>query len=117
MSRPHRSLVAVSGDRQRAELLGALLADENDYDVVFVESVGGGYSCIKEQTPDLVILYLEIGDLAAWQLLSMLKIDSDMSAIPIITTWASPRKDSEAEHLASETLEDSSCPVHAGQMN
>jgi hypothetical protein len=117
MSRPLRSLVAISGDRQRAELLGALLMSENDYDVVFVESIGRGYSRIKEQTPDLVILYLEIGDVAAWQLLSMLKIDSDLSAIPVVTTWTPRPEDGEVEHIASETLEDLSCPVYAVQMN
>jgi CheY-like chemotaxis protein len=110
MSRPLRSLVAISGDRQRAELLGALLMEENDYGVVFVESIGGGYSRIKEQTPDLVILYLEIGDVAAWQLLSMLKIESDLSDIPVVTTWAPRPKDSVVEHIASESVENLSSP-------
>src|SRR5712671_5125770 len=84
MSRSLRSLVAVSGERQRAELLDALLVDENEYDLIFVESVAGGYSRIKELTPDLVIVCLETEDVAACQLLSMLKTDRDMSAIAVV---------------------------------
>ena len=39
MSRPTRSVVAVSGDPQRPELLDVLLFGANDCDVIFVESI------------------------------------------------------------------------------
>ena len=116
MSRSLRSVVAVSGDRQRAELLDALLVDENEYDVIFVESIGGGYARIKELTPDLVVVCLETDDVAACQLLSMLKTDRAMSVIPVVT-WATSRRASGLEDIVSDLLCDSSCVAHAVQMN
>src|SRR5258705_10394404 len=80
MSRSLRSVVAVSGDRQRAELLDALLVDENEYDVIFVESIGGGDAPLKELTPDLGVFCLQTEDAAAWQLPSMLKTDRPSAA-------------------------------------
>jgi len=116
MSRSLRSVVAVSGDGQRAELLDALMVDENDYDVIFVESIAGGYSRIKELTPDLVIVCLETDDVAACQFLSMLKTDRAMSAIAVVT-WATSRRASGLEDIISELQCDSSCLAHAIQMN
>ncbi len=115
MSRSLRSVVAVSGDRQRADLLDALLVDENEYDVIFVESIASGYSRIKELTPDLVIVCLETDDVAACQFLSM-KTDRDVSAIAVVT-WATSRRASGLEDIVSELLCDSSCVAHAVQMN
>jgi DNA-binding response OmpR family regulator len=68
-------------------MLDALLLDTNDCDVLVVESFARGYSRIKELKPDLVIVYLEIDDWAACQLLSMLTIDDDTTGIPVLT-WA-----------------------------
>ena len=79
------TVVVVSGQPEQEELLAAMLADQNDYDVVFVESIAHGYSRIKQVTPDLIILQTEIGDVAACQLLSMLTIDGDVSHIPVVT--------------------------------
>jgi PleD family two-component response regulator len=107
MNRSPLRVVAVSGDLQRAELLEALVVDENAADIVFVESIAGGYSRIKELSPDLVIVYLELDDVAACQLLSMLKNDSSMSAIPVVT-WAARRTDAELEEAASELPRDPS---------
>src|SRR5262245_51887878 len=71
--RPPQSVVAVSGDLLRAELLDALIVDENDYGPIFLEPMTGAYSRIKEEMPDLVIVYCEADDdVAACQLLSML---------------------------------------------
>jgi len=78
MSHPPRSIVALSRDPERAELLDAL-ADAGDYDVIFVESVAHGYSRIKQVMPDLIIVYVDIEDVAVCQLLSMLSIDDDLS--------------------------------------
>ena len=50
-----------------------------------MESVAHGYSRIKQVMPDLVIVYLEIEDVAGCQLLSMLSIDDDLFGIPVVT--------------------------------
>ena len=115
-SRSPRSVVAVSGHPQPMELLDALLVDACDYDVIFVESVACGYSRIKQLTPDLVIVFMENDDVAACQLLSMLRIDRDICDIPVVT-WATRRKDSEIEEIVEEMIRESSCLTHAVQMN
>jgi CheY-like chemotaxis protein len=87
VNRPRR-VVALSADAERPELLDALLADEwSDGDAVFVESISRGYERIKQLTPDVVIVMLDVGDAAGCRLLSMLKNDSELSAIPVVT-WA-----------------------------
>jgi hypothetical protein len=115
-SRSLRSLVAVSGDPQRAGLLDALLVDANDYDVIFVDSIAHGYSRIKQVTPDLVMVLFEIDDVAAYQLLSMLKIDGDMAGIPVVTC-AIRHEDRELEDIIAGLNRDSSGQTLAIQMN
>jgi hypothetical protein len=84
-SRSPRRVVVVGGCPDRAQNLHDLLVDTNDYDVVVMESIAHGYSRIKQVAPDFVIVLLEIDDVAACQLLSMLKIDRDLSRIPLVT--------------------------------
>ena len=116
VSRSRRSVVAVSGRSQPAELLDALSIDASDCDVIFVESVARGYSRIKQLRPDLVLVFLEIDDVAACQLLSMLKIDGDTSRIPVVTL-PTRREKSEFEDIIAWMNEDSSCPLFAIGMN
>jgi len=80
-------VVAVSRKSQRARFLGELLADTNEYDVVVVESVERGYVRVKQEQPDVVIVYVAIDDPAVCRLLSMLTLDPETSTIPIVT-WA-----------------------------
>jgi len=82
---PRQSVVAVSGETQPARFLGELLVDTNEYDVVVVESVERGYDRVKQEKPDAVIVYLAMDDAAMCQLLSMLTLDPETSAIPIVT--------------------------------
>jgi len=69
----------------RGQLLDALLADDSDYGVLFVESTEGAYSRIKQVTPYMVIVFCEIDDVAACQLLSMLKTDAELSDVEVVT--------------------------------
>jgi DNA-binding NarL/FixJ family response regulator len=101
MSRSLRRIVMVSGHPQAAPNLDDLLVETNDYDVIFVESIACGYSRIKQVTPDLVIVLLEIDDFGACQLLSMLKVDRDVSRIPVVTCATRPNE-SELEDEITE---------------
>ena len=57
-----QSVVAVSGETQRARFLGELLIDTNEYNVVVVESVERGYARVKQEQPHVVIVYVAIDD-------------------------------------------------------
>ena len=115
-SRPLRSVVAVSGDPQRAQLMDALLADVDLRDIVFVESIARGYSRIKQLAPDIVVVLLGDDPAPACQLLSMLNLDRDTSDIPVVT-WMTRHEETEFEELLGQLNQDWSSPRVAIQMN
>ena len=57
--------------------------DAVDYDVVVLEPVTRAYSQIKRVKPALIVMSLSFDDHGAFQLLSMLRLDSDTAWIPI----------------------------------
>ncbi len=65
-------------------MLEAVL-DAGRYDMVFVESSDHAYSQIKKVVPNLVILCARIERLEGFQLLTMLKLDPETRAIPVLT--------------------------------
>ncbi len=79
-----QKVVIVNGSTEILELLETVL-DAGNYDVVFVESTEHAYSQIKRVQPNLVILCVRIEDADAFQVLSMLKLDEDTRAIPVLT--------------------------------
>jgi DNA-binding NarL/FixJ family response regulator len=115
-SRSPRRVVVVGGCPERAHNLHDLLVDTNDYDVVVMESIAHGYSRIKQVAPDLVIVLLEIDDAAACQLLSMLKVDRDLSRIPLVTC-ATRRDECDLDDESAELAEDMESRSVAVPMN
>jgi AmiR/NasT family two-component response regulator len=115
-NRPLRTVVAVSGEPERAQLMDALLADANIRDIVFVESIAHGYSRIKQLAPDVVVVLLGDDDAPACQLLSMLNMDRDTSDIPVVT-WMTRHEETEFEDLLAQMNENWSSPPVAIQMN
>jgi DNA-binding response OmpR family regulator len=113
---PSSRIVAVSDDLQRAELLDALLAEANEYDVIFVASIERGYSRIKQVTPDLVVVFLEIEDAAGCQLLSMLKMDSEVASIPVVTC-VTRHETLESDEIIADVSQNLSSHIVAIQMN
>ena len=57
-------------------------------DVVFMASMAHGYSQVRSVSPDLVVLCLSADDEAGYRVLSMLKLDSQTSGIPVVTCTA-----------------------------
>jgi CheY-like chemotaxis protein len=85
-------VVAVSDDALRSELFDALLVDESDYNVIAVESIPHAYSRIRLLQPDLVVVFMEIDDVYACELLSMLEIDRALRSIPVVTFATEPER-------------------------
>ena len=59
--------------------------DAGRYDMTFADASGHAYSSIRQVQPDLVILCMDLDELAGFQLLSMLKLDPETSRIPVVT--------------------------------
>jgi PleD family two-component response regulator len=79
-----QKVVIVNGSPEMLELLETVL-DAGHYDVVFVESTEHAYSQIKRVQPSLVILCTRMDDADGFQVLSMLKLDEETRAIPVLT--------------------------------
>jgi CheY-like chemotaxis protein len=113
---PHRTatatlaqkVVIVNGNAEILELLETVL-DAGHYDVVFVESSEHAYSQIKRVQPNLVILCVRIDDADGFQVLSMLKLDDDTRAIPVLTYTT----EYDGQESAEETAEPSESEMFA----
>ena len=79
-----QKVVIVNGSPEMLEMLETVL-DAGHYDVVFVESSEHAYSQIKRVQPNLVILCVRIEEADGFQVLSMLKLDDETRAIPVLT--------------------------------
>ena len=90
MSRSPLTVVAVSNDALRPELLDMLLVDGSSYDVIFVESIGRAYSRVRELRADLIVLFIEIDDEGACRLLSMLQNDRALSGVRVLVCPTEP---------------------------
>ena len=81
---PAQKVVVVNGNTEVLGMLESVL-DAGRYDMVFVESAEHAYSQIKKVLPNLVILCTRIERLDGFQLLTMLKLDSQTRDIPVLT--------------------------------
>ncbi len=90
MSTSPSSVVAVSNDALRPELLDRLFVDDNDYDVIVVESIERAYSRIRQVQPTAVVVFMNIDDVDACRLLSMLHLDHELRGISVVPLTASP---------------------------
>jgi len=99
-----QKVVIVNGSAGILELVETVL-DAGHYDIVFVESSDHAYSQIKRVMPDLVILCVRIEDLDGFQVLSMLKLDEETRAIPVLTYTTEYEGQDAAEEEAAEPSE------------
>jgi len=81
---PSQTVVVVNGSTDVVGMLETVL-DAGRYDMVFVDAGDHAYSQIKSVHPNLVILCTRIEALDGFQLLTMLKLDSDTRDIPVLT--------------------------------
>jgi DNA-binding NarL/FixJ family response regulator len=84
------SVVAVSNDALRPELLDRLLVDDNHCNVIVVESIERAYSRIRQVQPHIVVLFINIDDVHACQLLSMLHMDCGLRGMSVVTCTTGP---------------------------
>jgi PleD family two-component response regulator len=99
-----QKVVIVNGSAGILELVETVL-EAGHYDIVFVESSQHAYSQIKRVKPDLVILCVRIEDLDGFRVLSMLKLDEETRAIPILTYTTEYEGQDPAQEDAAEPSE------------
>jgi len=79
-----QKVVIVNGTTDLLDMVQPVLMAGN-YDVVFVESNQHAWSHIKREKPSLIILCLDMHEREGFQVLSMLKLDEETKAIPLLT--------------------------------
>jgi CheY-like chemotaxis protein len=100
-----QKVAIINGSPEILALIENVLS-AGHYDIVFVESVAHAYSHIKRVQPDLVILCVHFDNMDALQVLSMLKLDEETRAIPVLTYTAG--YESQEEEVEEEDDPDSS---------
>ncbi len=111
-----QKVVIVNGSTEILELLETVL-EAGHYDVVFVESNEHAYSQIKRVQPNLVILCMQMDDPESFQVLSMLKLDVDTRAIPVLTYTTESDREGDSDSVADTADEEMFAPKPALRMN
>jgi PleD family two-component response regulator len=107
-----QKVVIVNGSTEILELLESVL-EAGHYDIVFVESSAHAYSQIKRVKPNLVILCVRIEDLDGFQVLSMLKLDEETRAIPVLTYTGGSDSGGQAEEEENDESDGSEINIFA----
>jgi len=94
-------VLIVNGSSDVLEVLEPVL-EAGSYDVVFVESSNHAYSQVKRVQPDLVVLCVELDNVEALTVLSMLKLDAETRDIPVITYTSADATEQEQEAAEPE---------------
>jgi CheY-like chemotaxis protein len=79
-----QKVVIVNGTTDLLDMVQPVLM-AGHYDVVFVESNAHAWSHIKHEKPSLIILCLDMNEREGFQVLSMIKLDEETRAIPLMT--------------------------------
>ena len=112
-----QKVVIVNGTTDLLDTVQPVLT-AGHYDVVFVESNARAYSHIKREQPSLIILCLDMREREGFQVLSMLKLDDDTRAIPLLTCLSEYESPSESMPLIGHDDDDDSLTaVPAASMN
>ena len=102
MSSSPLTVVAVSNDALRPELLDMLLFDDTSNGVVVVESIARAYSRISQLQARLVVLLMEIDDEHACLLLSMLQNDRALRGVQVLVCHTEPGRAAAVNLRASD---------------
>lgn len=97
-----QKVVIVNGGSGVATRFEPVL-EAGHYDVVIVESLSHAYSQVKRVRPDLVILCLDLDDAEGFRVLSMLKLDPDTRAVPLLTVATEQEHTNEEEPETAES--------------
>ena len=103
-----QKVVVVNGSPEILEMLETVL-DAGRYDMVFVESSARAYSRVRHVQPDLVIVCMRMDDVEVFQLLSMLKLDTETRRIPVVTYTTHLEADSDESE--DEVVEEDEFPI------
>jgi CheY-like chemotaxis protein len=111
-----QKVVIVNGTTDLLDMVQPVLT-AGHYDVVFVESNAHAYSHIKRERPALIILCLDMNEREGFHVLSMLKLDQDTRAIPLMTCLSEYELPAESTTFFDREDDDIAQPVPVASMN
>jgi CheY-like chemotaxis protein len=81
----HRQLALFVGGGPESLAIVEPVLDGRAYDVEFVASDDEPYATVAALKPDLIVVSLGLDDLTGFQLLTMLRLDPETAAIPVLS--------------------------------
>lgn len=111
-----QKVAVINGSSEVLELLEVVL-DAGHYDVIFMESNEHAYSQVRRLQPQMVVLCMQIEDVEAFHVLSMLKMDEETKRIPVLTYTTEYEGQDVDGRLARLTEDDLLSTRHALRMN
>lgn len=111
-----QKVAVINGSSEVLELLEVVL-DAGHYDVIFMDSNEHAYSQVRRLQPQMVVLCMQIEDVEAFHVLSMLKMDDDTKRIPVLTYTTEYEGQDVDGRLARLTEDDLLSTRHALRMN
>ena len=111
-----QKVVIVNGTTDLLDMVQPVLT-AGHYDVVFVESNAHAYSHIKHEQPALVILCLDMREREGFQVLSMLKLDEETRAIPLLTCLSEYELPAESSTFVDPDEDDDTIDTVPASMN
>jgi CheY-like chemotaxis protein len=104
----HRQLAVFVGGGIDALAFVEPMLDGSRYDVEFVDMDDEPYGTIVAMKPDLVVVNIDLDELSAFQLLTMLRLDPRTAAIPVLSYV----KDGEVSAAGAATVDPSASQLH-----
>lgn len=111
-----QKVAVINGSSEVLELLEVVL-DAGHYDVIFMDSNEHAYSQVRRLQPQMVVLCMQIEDVEAFHVLSMLKMDEDTKRIPVLTYTTDYEGQDVDGRLARLSDDDGLTSRHALRMN
>ena len=111
-----QKIAVINGSTEVLELLEVVL-DAGHYDIIFMDSNEHAYSHVRRLQPQMVVLCMQIEDVEAFHVLSMLKMDDDTKRIPVLTYTTEYEGQDVDGRLARLTEDDVLSTRHALRMN
>lgn len=111
-----QKVAVINGSSEVLDLLEVVL-DAGHYDVIFMDSNEHAYSQVRRLQPHMVLLCMQIEDVEAFHVLSMLKMDENTKRIPVLT-YTTEYEGQDVDGRLARLIDDDLLPTrHALRMN
>ena len=109
---PARRVLVVEDYEDNRELYAMYLSLQG-FEVQTAENGAQALECVRESSPDVILMDLSLPILSGWEAIRELKMDPDTRGIPILalTGHATPRHKARAQEAGADDFAAKPCPL------